>query len=190
MKFSDINKRYTEVVCSYLQDGYILNAATASGSQGEIAKIDLTKDGVIVRVLMERFHSYEERHSIDGVRIIAGIASAEIPANSENDWFTIWNNRLDVVFEECFYIIGVDSKSGKHYGSKDEATAADELRVKRYIQKHTESKPVCVSEKALEIAKRIIRREFGYNRVSDAEVKISKNKAYVVSYRGQAYRLH
>ena len=42
----------------------------------------------------------------------------------------------------------------------------------------------------MEIAKRIIRREFKVKRISEADVKISKSgKSYTVSYKGKAYRL-
>ena len=42
MKFIDINRKFTAAVSSYMAQGYYINAASMSGSQGEIAHIDLT----------------------------------------------------------------------------------------------------------------------------------------------------
>ena len=46
-------------------------------------------------------------------------------------------------------------------------------------------------EQAMEIAKRIIRREFGVKRIVDADVNIwwGESCGYCVSYRGKFYRL-
>lgn len=42
MKYIDINRKFTETVSSYIAQGYIINTASMSGSQGEVAHIDLT----------------------------------------------------------------------------------------------------------------------------------------------------
>ena len=41
-KTKDINELFTKVVNKYLAKGYVFNLNTMSGSQGEIAKVDLT----------------------------------------------------------------------------------------------------------------------------------------------------
>lgn len=58
MKYADINKRYTEIVSEYMAAGYTLNSSTMSGSQGEIASIDLTDGKAIIRVLVSRFNDW------------------------------------------------------------------------------------------------------------------------------------
>lgn len=55
MKYIDINRKFTETVSSYIAQGYIINTASMSGSQGEIAHIDLTDGKQIVRVLLDSF---------------------------------------------------------------------------------------------------------------------------------------
>lgn len=55
MKFIDINRKFTAAVSSYMAQGYYINAASMSGSQGEIAHIDLTDGKQIVRVLLDSF---------------------------------------------------------------------------------------------------------------------------------------
>lgn len=56
MKYAEINKRYTEIVSEHISKGYILNTATMTGSQGEIASVDLTNGEEIFRVVISRFN--------------------------------------------------------------------------------------------------------------------------------------
>ena len=71
-----------------------------------------------------------------------------------------------------------------------EAKAAAELRLKRYIAKECSSKSKTFTGEAIEIAKRVIRRKFGANRIATAYVMVFKyDNAYCVSYRDRTYRL-
>lgn len=51
MKFIDINREFTAAASSYMAQGYYINAGT-TGSQGEVAHIDLTNGTEIIRVLL------------------------------------------------------------------------------------------------------------------------------------------
>lgn len=51
MKYIDINRKFTETVSSYIAQSYIINTASMSGSQGEIAHIDLTDGKQLLSVL-------------------------------------------------------------------------------------------------------------------------------------------
>ncbi len=42
MKYIDINQKFTAKVAEYIAKGYTINTATMSGSQGEVAHVDLT----------------------------------------------------------------------------------------------------------------------------------------------------
>lgn len=52
MKYIDINQRFTAKVAEYIAKGYTINTATMSGSQGEVAHVDLTDGKQVVRVLL------------------------------------------------------------------------------------------------------------------------------------------
>ncbi len=189
MKYADINKKYTAVVAEYLANGYTINTRTMGGCQGDYAHIDLTDGTEVIRILVDTFHEWTDI-SLDGLEIIVGRADSEVEPNSENDYHTLWNTKLDIISRERFYEIGADRRHGKFYGTPEEATAAQQLKVQRYIAKRQTSKPEDITTKAMEIAKRIIRREFKVKRISEADVKISKSgKSYTVSYKGKAYRL-
>lgn len=190
MKYADINKKYTAIIAEYLANGYTINTRTMGGSQGDYAHIDLTNGTEVIRILVETFHEWGKL-SIEGLEIIVGRADSEVIPNCESDYCTLWNNRLDIISRERFYEIGADRHHGKFYGTQEEATAAQQLRFQRYIAKHQDSKTEDITAKAMEIAKRIIRREFKVKRICEADVKVSKSgKSYTVSYKGKAYRLH
>lgn len=189
MKYADINVKYTATVTEYLAKGYTINTRSMCGSQGDYAHIDLTDGTEVIRIMVDTFHEWTDI-SLDGLEIVVGRANSEVIPNSENDYRTLWNSELDILSRERFYKIGEDRHHGTFYGTLEEATAAQQLKVQRYIAKRQTSKPEDITARAMEIAKRIIRREFKVKRISEADVKISKSgKSYTVSYKGKAYRL-
>ena len=189
MKYADINKKYTATVAEYLANGYTINTRTMSGSQGDYAHIDLTDGTEVIRIMVDTFHEWTDI-SLDGLEIIVGRADSEVIPNCENDYHTLWNTKLDIISRESFYVFGAVRRHGNFQGYLDVGTPAHHLKVHRYIAKHKNSKSEDITAKAMEIAKRIIRREFKVKRISEADVKISKSgKSYTVSYKGKAYRL-
>lgn len=190
MKYAEINKRYTELVAEYMSKGYTINTSSMSGSQGEIAKIDLTDGEKVIRIMISTFHSYgmHTDKPCDGVEIIIGKSTDNVKPNSDNTWNTIWSNHLEVIHEEHFYKI--DNYSDYYITSKEEARKAVEIRCERY--RTFEADKYEPSAKAMEVAKRIVRDKLGYKRINPSEIKLSKNKSneYVVSYKGKYYHLH
>ena len=190
MKYADINKKYTAIIAEYLANGYTINTRTMSGSQGDYAHIDLTNGSEVIRIMVDTFHDWTDI-SLEGLEIIVGRADSEVEPNSENDYHTLWNTKLDIISRERFYEIGADRRHGKFYGTLEEATAAQQLKVQRYIAKHQDSKPEDITARAMEIAKRIIRREFKVKRINEAKVTVTKrNGTYAINYKGKVYRLH
>ena len=93
MNYADINKRYTATVAEYMAKGYTINTRTMTGSQGDYAHIDLTDGTEFIRILVDTFHEWTDI-SLDGLEIIVGRADGEVKPNSENDYHTLWNNKL------------------------------------------------------------------------------------------------
>ena len=190
MKYADINKKYTATVAEYLANGYTINTRTMSGSQGDYAHIDLTDGTEVIRIMVDTFHEWTDI-SLEGLEIIVGRADSEVIPNCENDYRTLWNTKLDIISRERFYEIGADYRHGKFYGTLEEATAAHKLKYQRYAAKHQVSKTKDITAKAMEIAKRIIRREFNVKRICEADVTVSKsNGTYTIKYKSKVYRLH
>lgn len=189
MKYADINRRYTEIVAEYIGKGYTINTASMGGSQGETCKIDLTNDAEIIRVMVDTFSDWE--NNLEGVEILVGkVTDKDVRPHSSSDWNTIWNNRLEVLSTERFYKIGEDRRHGTFYGSEVEAKAVKVIRRSRYFARESARKTENITDKAMEIAKRIIRREFGVKRICENDIMVSKyNGAYTIGYKNKTYRL-
>lgn len=193
MKFSEINKRYTEIVTEYMNKGYTINTASMRGSQGEITKIDLTDGTEIIRILIGSFHEYND-WGTEGIEILVGKVTDDVKPNSNNHWGTIWNDHLEIIHQERFYEIGRHGIN--FYGSKEEAERANKIRSKRweFHRRNEETRTRLNSKKAIEIAEKIIRTKFNYKRINISEIKltkyIEKNKiGYLVSYHNNTYHL-
>lgn len=184
MKYAEINKRYTEIVSEYMAAGYTLNSATMTGSQGEIASIDLTDGKEILRVLVTRFNDRGDCCTYEGVDIIVGRAGEQdmVTPNDDSNWHTLWNNHMEVVRQERFYQVGESRRGGKFYGTQEEAEAAYEARMQRYRDKRDRKTPAASSPRMLAIARRIVKERLGVKRVSMDDVKLAKNSEgkYVV----------
>lgn len=135
MKFIDINRKFTAAVSSYMAQGYYINAASMSGSQGEIAHIDLTDGKQIVRVLLDSFTEWEDYNQLEGLKLVVGIAADNVKPNDNQRCDVIWNNRLDVISCEKFYKLSSNRDDSVFYGTREEATAADEKRFERYCRR-------------------------------------------------------
>ena len=137
MKYIDINKRFTEIVSEYIATGYTMNTATMTGSQGEIASIDLTDGKEILRVLVRRFDDCESLLSMTGVEITVGRVPEEdrVTPHDDSSWFTPWNNHLEQLRQERFFQVGESQRGGKFYGSRQEAEDAQAVRLQRYRAK-------------------------------------------------------
>ena len=187
MKYIDINKRYTAIVAEYMTKGYTVNTASMSGSQGEIAKIDLTDGNEIIRILVKSFSDY--RNDVDGIEIIVGKSTDDVKPNSNERFGTIWDSRLEVLRTERFYHVG--EYNNDFYATEEDAKRASDIRTERYIRRRIKNKKFESSEKAMEIAKRVVRNKMGYKRINASEVKLSKtDRGYFVTYRSNTYKLH
>jgi len=189
MKYAEINKRFTEIVAEYIGKGYIINSATMGGSQGETSKVDLTNGAEIIRIVVNTFSDW--MNNLEGVEITVGKSTdKDVLPHSNSGWNTIWNNRLEVLSTERFYKIGEDRRHGTFYGSEVEAKAVAAIRRSRYRLRESSRKTENITDKAMEIAKRIIRREFKVKRIIEGDITVSRyNGAYTIGYRGKTYRL-
>lgn len=189
MKFAEINKRYTEIVAEYISKGYTINAGTMSGSQGEMAHIDLTDGNEIIRVLVCEEREYENKDRLDICQIIVGRCTDKIKINNDDNWDTVWNNRLEVIRCEKFYKLSKHSSTGTEYGTREEAVIADEKRFQRYRNRSTDR--IDLTDKYLKLGKQIAKRVWNKKKVNTADIRVYKrNNSYYVSYKYETYKLH
>lgn len=125
MNQNDINRIFTEKVTELIGQGYQINPATMSGSQGEHAHVDLHKGTDIIRVLLDDGSDYEE--GVDFMRLVVGRCTDQIRMDTfDRLGNTIWNNRLEILFEIKF------AKIAENYFTDMETGV--QMRRKRYLR--------------------------------------------------------
>ncbi len=124
MKYTEIEKLFTETVAKFIADGWIFHTDSMGGHQGEIAKVDFRKDGNVVRVLLREgrdpiCRSYMEIE----VRRYAGKAGKS----------TIWNDDGEILESHKFYrvdedwFVGSENEFGKIRRKRNERYDASKI---------------------------------------------------------------
>ena len=149
MTKQDIRQIYTQKVSELLAQGYQINPETMSGSQGEMAHVDLTNGSEILRVLIESKHIIGRRLYGDTLIIRVGRSTDTL----DSCWHTIWNDRLETLFE-----IKVAKISDNFYTTMEESERMAQVRQERWRLKNRDaSKPLGEAYKS--VALRYIRRQ-------------------------------
>ncbi len=117
MNKDDISRIYTAKIAELLSAGYQINPWTMSGSQGEIAKVDLTNGSKTIRVLIETSCEFS----------IGEIVTITIGRVVEQGGLTIWNHRLEVCSQIKFAQVAED-----YYTTYDEGVKIGEKRAQRF----------------------------------------------------------
>ena len=112
---------------------------------------------------------------------------------------TIWNNKLNVIRRDEFYEIGKTHGRPAWFGSRDEAVAAENIRVNRYAHRYEPVSKDSLSDYAAKIAKRYICRVTGIKHPNRAKINVRHAirrddgrvyGQYIVTYNGKSYILH
>ena len=202
MKFEQINRRFTEKVAEMLSQGYIMNATTMGGSQGEIAKVDLTDGKKIIRVMLSTEHDWERIgdrfYTFDKVILTVGTNTDKVRIHGSDRFCdTIWNQHLADITTEEFYQIG---RRGNWYGTKEEAVAQQDKAMERLdLEKGVKD---ITSEAAARIVLPFIRRQPRCKSVTVSDIEKIEKKVmyfyderdsrpvkYIVTARGHRYTL-
>lgn len=126
MRYAEINNRFTQTVAEYIGKGYIINTASMSGSQGEVAKVDLTDGSEIIRVMLNTFFNHGDLW-LEGIELAVGRCTDGTIPNSSSDYKTFWSGRSEIIYSEKFFEVGVKHRREKFYGAEEEATNAKEV---------------------------------------------------------------
>ena len=90
---NEIDHRFTAKVAEYISKGYRIHTSSMSGSQGEIAKVDLTNEKETVRILLNIEH---KAFTGTEISLSVGRVSDEFALNTDR---VIWNGKLDIIEE-------------------------------------------------------------------------------------------
>ena len=187
MRYEEINKRFTETVNDYMMHGYQINTASMSGSQGEVARVDLTNGEEIIRVYLTSFHKFE--NWTEGFEIVVGRCTDGVTPNSPVSFSTtIWNNKLEMISIEKFYKLYVKKDGETVYGAKSEAAEVQQKRFKRCYRTNN-VKDYSNNEAFHEIAVRYLKRALGKRRISSSVTIMKRGTKYTIEYRDRSYTL-
>lgn len=192
----DIDKIFTDTIKIYLDDGFYIYSNTMGGSQGEIAKVDLTNGKEVIRIMIDSDHKWDNDlyYSIDSMIITIGRCTDKL-YNSRMD--IIWNQNLDIISQTIYYEIGSDHK---YYGTKEEAIKAKELHRKRmrswgvdYCNRRTEY----TDNKRKAVVLSFVKKQYKCKSATLKDIEkvvkdfdvITKKPYYYVTVRGRSYKI-
>lgn len=190
MKFTDVNKRYSEIISDYLANGYIIDSRSMGRSieSEELAKIDLTNGEELIRIALEELHD----GSLDGVQLM--VYKLEYPGSSKREYGSFATEgsyrKILLVNYERFYNLCAWNRDPQRYffGTKrEEAEQAAEVRRTREssttLEKEygkafigiTEREVAFSSDEAKEIAIRFLKKRYGESKIFKKHlVQVSK----------------
>ena len=145
MKKADLNTIFTAKVNNYLTKGYTFYTESMGGSQGEIAKVDLTNGEEVIRILIDHNYSnwHGDLHLNDGYSVKVGRATEIHPSF---DGKLIWNNKLEILDQEDFYQAGYHTD---YLITKEEAIANAEKHEARFKARISTSSEETITDKAV-----------------------------------------
>lgn len=186
MRYEEINRRFTELVTEYIGKGYWFNTATMNGSQGEIAKADLTNGKEVIRINLAKMYEHEKGFYCDGIELTVGIATDRITPNSNDTWQTLWTNKCEVIHREKWYNAGRDSS---YLVTREEAVEAWNKREERWERNHTNDRKD-LTERAAVIAHKFVKRQNRCKGAKVADVRVEKRGAkFYVLYKSKEWKL-
>ena len=148
MTNNDVRRIYTQKVSELLAKGYQIHYETMSGSQGELAHIDLTDGNEVIRVLLEREGCWDGKGYGHIVRLRVGRCTEDVSRTHD-----IWNNRLDTLFE-----IEWDQISETFYATREEGVRMAAIRLERW-RRRGRNTPVELGDAYKSVALRWLRRQ-------------------------------
>ena len=153
MTRAEIDKIFGLMVKEYLDKGYAINTDSMRGMQGEIAKVDLIKDGELIRVWLGKGCDYK-RHYTDTYVLVVGRYTKEIIPG-----WTYWDDDFEDIERDVIYQIGKDWYSGNEEYIRDCFQRRNARRMNSYT--HYDQYE-CKSAKLSDIGKVWRNRENGY----------------------------
>lgn len=186
----DIENLYTDTIKEYLEKGYRIYYSTMGGSQGEIAKIDLTNDKEVIRILLEsknecyRDNPVHKHIDLNYFSIIVGRNTDKLIGDTFFD--TIWNHHLELISELRVYKIG--RRNNSFFGTKQEAIDAMCKYYERFDFRDLYSRDeIIFSDKAKEIILPWVKRQ---KKCKSVNVKQIDEVKKVIYYNRKGIEVH
>jgi len=187
---NDINKKYTEIINSYINKGYVINYKTINGMESEICKIDLTKDcKTIIRIRIEKtnsddFNNNEIKNSYDIKSNSIKIVIEKFNNNASND---LWNDKGENIHTIIYYAIN-NNRNGKdiYTDSMFDALDCENIHWKRIREKYNDGHVInCNYNKIV----KMLKNHKGYSAITKKDIISVKryNNYYEISVKNKKW---
>ena len=184
----EIDKKFTEKIMEYMNKGYFLYTNTMAGSQGELAKVDLTNGEEVIRIYMDRTYV-----NLSDKKVFIAIGrSSHRPTYSDSE--IIWTSKLEILEKMSFVKIGEN-----YYVPEEEYNEIYEKRKNRYsdnykiyifkdeakkiVLPYLKRQPKCKSMKLSDI-KEVRKETYKNNKTNEVETE------YFVSAKDRTYKIN
>ncbi len=148
MNRKDIDRLFNQQVAELMNQGYYIHTGTMAGSQGEVAKVDLSNGKEILRVLLTRSSGWGETYD-DIISIKVGRSTDKLRSSWDA---TIWNNNLEIISE-----IKLAKVTDNFFTTLEESKRMAAVRYERWLRKHTCEQELGETYKS--VALRFLRRQ-------------------------------
>lgn len=174
----DLNRMFTAKVQSYFKKGYILNPLTMGGSQGEIAKVDVTNGNEVIRIQMVNDRFRQGCYVYDTlVCIRVGRVTVEEKPNLLS-CETIWDNELTTL--SSFEVVQL--RPG-FYTTPELSIKMSKKGLERWRVKQTPDKMSFLdTERVYKVALKWVRKQKGYKTAKLSDI----TKVYKCTPRSSA----
>lgn len=155
----------------------------------EIAKVDLTNGNEIIRIQLRPEYSRSDK--VEFIYLEVGKCPANILPNYHNNLYHVRRNSLEILECEQFYQVGEKRDGRVFYGDYDHARYAAIVRTERKYRNETSDTFMELTEKRMEIVKRLLRRKFPYREIKECDIALVKllDGGHDILYGSHTYRM-
>lgn len=188
MKRSEIDAVFTAKVAEFVANGFTFLTKTMSGSQGEVAKVDMTNGKDVYRIWVQESCEIDEGY-YDYIAVNVGKASDEVAADAiRNGWRTMWTDEMVIEWSVRYYQI--DHRK-TWYGTREEVDARNEVHDARRKARRVKKVDI-VTDKMIDVVWNWVRKQRGMKTVARGDVSMSwgnqfGRRAAVVTARNKSF---
>lgn len=180
---NNIENIYSEMVQAYMEKGYRINTTTMSGSQGEIAKVDLTNDEEIVRISIDRTRYCDNDAYYNGDSITI---KAERYPMSDTD--LLWTGKGEEIEKREFVLL-----EGEAYGMRGKFVSVSDFEANHIAEKkkdRVQFNGTGIIDFDMNIVLGIVRKQPGLKTATPENiVRVRKNNGqYSIGLIGRSHR--
>lgn len=174
----DINAAITAEMLSYINQGYRISMNTMGGTQGAVARVDLTNGNETIRITLDHGYDYGSWDCEDsGEYLELTVSKYDCPEDKDT---ILWDDRGETISSHRWFVI--ECNDGKYAACEwEDGMEVKSLRHARRAHRHMTHDGVISVARALPS----IRKHAGYKRTKASDVtSITKEHGHYYAHFG------